>query len=99
MSERMTDDMWHAGQHSLTRAQMHAEGSRARASEVEKDATIKALADYIRLHAGHEEHCRGWRQPVKDKTAPSWKRRGEWMDLSRCTCGPGELLRLAGRLP
>lgn len=58
-------------------------------------AAIKNLAAYIRSRAGHEENCRGWRKPVKDKRAPVWQRRGEWMKLDACTCGPGELLRMA----
>lgn len=94
MSERMTLD---EAKGLLGRAQ--ASESKLVDQLREKDAQIKALADYIERHAGHAEHCGGWRQPVKDKTAPSWKRRGEWMDLSACTCGPGALLRLAGRLP
>lgn len=61
-------------------------------------SAIKKFAAYVRTRSGHEQHCRGWRNPVKDKSAPFWKRRGEWMDLERCTCGPGELLRLAGEI-
>lgn len=61
----------------------------AMVSEVAKDAVIKALADYISSRAGHEENCRGWRRPV---------RRDEWMDITSCTCGPGDLLRRAGRI-
>lgn len=57
----------------------------------EQDATIKAMADYIRTRAGHEEHCRGWRQRRSG--------RGESMDISQCTCGPGELLRKAKVIP
>lgn len=71
----------------------------ARRVEQEQAETIKALAEYIRTRTGHEENCRGWRRPVKDKTAPAWKRRGEWTDIAACTCGPGASLRRAGRLP
>jgi hypothetical protein len=59
--------------------------------EQEQAETIKALAEYIRTRAGHEESCRGWRKPKRGK-------RGEWMDISACTCGPGDLLRRAGSL-
>lgn len=76
------------------------DGERTALAELERmKSAIQSLAGYIRTRAGHEENCRGWRRPVKDKSAPSRKRRGEWMDLAACTCGPGELLRQAGALP
>lgn len=73
----------------------HRIAERANADELAAARLIKKLAECIRTRAGHEDNCRGWRKPVKGKNAPAWKRRGEWMDMERCNCGPGELLRLA----
>ena len=77
--------------------------SAARAEKVEHQrdaavAVIRKMAAYIRIRAGHEEHCRGWRRPLKDKGAPARQQRGEWMDIRRCTCGPGDLLKLAAEV-
>jgi hypothetical protein len=73
--------------------QLAQEAERARAAETAKDKTIQALAQYIRTHAGHEEHCRGWRMVGKGHN------RRERMEIEHCTCGPGKLLRDAGLLP
>lgn len=50
----------------------------------EKDATIKALADYIQFHGGHEGGCGAFDG-------------SRFVSLDLCTCPLGAALRLAGR--
>lgn len=92
MTERMTDAQFHAeidqldkqGRHALAMLRAVREADRARASETEKDAQIKALADAL--------------EEVRDlKSAVAvWLEDGKEVSLLDQI---DAALRLAGRLP
>lgn len=62
--DRMTDDRWHGNQHSMSRAELHEEGTRARSEEArllkevaDKDAEIATLRQQVAtLIAGQQRN-------------------------------------------